>query len=203
MHLALGARLVRKRVLDPTDLLHAIMHFHGAGHVNYAAALLMNGLRTVLEKGELGDAQLLLLVWGDMPVPSQVSITLQIFLRAHQIEVRSRYAYDVDFAVSDLERLVNAVSDEESWALISIVAVAGTSLTHLRPILANRILLRVAQLWRTWRRPDGQPLLSTEGLEPEELLWMPVLHLQTRDQVVNWLDTIRQLSPDGRENCRI
>ena len=82
VHLALGARLVRKRVLDPTDLLHAIMHFHGAGHVNYAAALLMNGLRTVLEKGELGDTQLLLLVWGDMPVPSPSSTRDQSY-RGH------------------------------------------------------------------------------------------------------------------------
>ncbi len=193
VHLALGSRIVRERVLGPWDAARAICHFVGAEQHNYAALLLLQGLRAVLEKGELGEATVLLMMWGSGPIPAEVTPVVQVFLRAHQIEARARFGLSVDVAVSDLDRLMGILPGEETWALLSIVAIAGRTFSQLNPALANRAFLRVIRSWRMWRGPDGQPLLPPEDFEPEPLLWMTVEGLRTREHIRDWLDTVRQL----------
>ena len=200
VHVAVGTRIVRQQVLDPWQAARAIRHFYAGGKANYAAWLLLRGLDAILEEGELGDATILLMIWGSSPIPTDVQPSLQVFLRAHQIEARSRFGLSTDFVLADLNRLVERLTEQESWALASIVAVAGRTISRLNPFFANRVCLRLIRSRTKWRTPDGKRLRlpPPEGHYPEAVLWLTIEALDTREELADWVNSVRQLDSGSR-----
>lgn len=197
-HFTLGTRILRRRVLDPFEGVQAILHFVGAEQHDRAAFILLQALQSILRAGEVGDASTLLMLWANTPIAREVTCSLRVLLRAYQIEARSRHGLSVYFALSDLKQLVTTLPEEETWALLGIIAVAGRTVSELDPTFANRIASETIRTWSKWRGPDGEALPLPEGFDPVDLLWMTARALTTNEHIRDWLSAVRQLSDESR-----
>lgn len=193
-HNVLGSRIVAQQSMTPPQLIEAMMHFHQAAKFDRAGALFAFALAELTKL----DTQIpdfgLLSVWADQPLPADMSLGLRLHIRGLQIAARRHRGVGIEaLLVSDLDTLVAQATEQEAWAVISIVVSTTSIVDPTRSLFYLRTALRLAP---HGRMPDGEPLMLPKELTFEDLIWAQVPLLETTDHLDDWIQTLEQMTPE-------
>ena len=198
IHLALAHGVMEKRRLGPFQAAQAITHFIAAGDANSAALVVLIASQGMLRMTKVVDPFGIASVWAHMPMPATISLEKQIYLRAHQVILRRRLAYDEQYERADLERLITESESNNDCQLVIVGAGAmlATYLGDHDPELAIRSFVTSIKASRrvapdTSRDPE---LGLHNGLLM--LLWAIPAWIQSDAQYQQWFDALLDLTPE-------
>ncbi|HET8587690.1 MAG TPA: hypothetical protein VFM74_07435 [Candidatus Limnocylindria bacterium] len=192
-HRVLGDRIVKRRQLDPLEILRAIGHFHQAEEFDIAGVLFAQALSVLHHQPASVPDWGVLSWWDTIPLPSGMSLGIQLYIRALQIVVRRDRGLPTAHLVADVDQLVERATETEAWALLAVAAFAGVDAAH-----ASRYLRRALLLFPHARLADGRPFVLPAELHPAQLLWLQIPEIATESDLADWLDTVEQLAPAER-----
>ena len=195
----LGQRIIKRQTISPWELMSAINHYASAELYDNSVLLLINGLGSLIETGDIGEGKILLHLWDSTPIPSAVSPGLQLILRAHQIQARGIINLPIDHLLSMLQHLLNDLPNEEGWALLCVATLSGEALVRAAPGLYNRVLLHAYNTSPEWRLPDGKQITLPDGMHLASLFWYPIGMLFELESIIDWINTVKELDPDARD----
>lgn len=207
-HLVLGDLIVSKRQLNSTDIHHTILHFLGAEDFNRAGLMLIQALQELQSIDILVDHGGLLLLWGSLPLPEQMDLSIQIILRGFQIPLRHKYNLSISYLVRDLDSLLEQASKKEALSIIGAVMNTNKVFSQTDPILANKYF-NVALSYLPYAREIGQNLpipgdrifADLDELPLEILIWMNIQCITTIDHLQDWMDTVEKLTDRQRQRA--
>ena len=207
-HLVLGDLIVSKRQLNSKDIHHAILHFLGAEDFNRAGLMLIPALQELQSIDILVDHGGLLLLWGSLPLPEQMDLSIRIILRGFQIPLRHKYNLSISYLVRDLDSLLEQASKKEALSIIGAVMNTNKVFSQTDPILANKYF-NVALSYLPYAREIGQNLpipgdrifADLDELPLEILIWMNIQCLTTIDHLQDWIDTVEKLTDRQRQRA--
>jgi len=207
-HRVLARQILREERLNTTQLTNAITYL-AIGHEYEEAVLLLiwslAHIYTSLQEGEITKRQarqtgLLRLFWGT-PVPDSVSLNNQLLLRAYQIHIGPDTDSDISYAVAALSPLISLAGDSEATELL---AAAFLAVPHLAPRdfeTSCRCLVKTVGVFPQAKLPDGHPLQLPPGFTPGSFLWLNLAGIQSKVEVLRWLEMLGQVSAEVRDQA--
>jgi tetratricopeptide (TPR) repeat protein len=201
VHYILAVRILARKSLAPMEVFTCVHHLTMAGDMTYAVIVVIQILAAFIEldkpvKDEFGFARM----WSLGPVPSDVDINLQLYLRAMQIVALDNQGRNVLPMVERLDALIAEVRGK-GWGVAIATSMLAVHLALGEPILANKYLLEALGSFADARLLDGSPLPS--GDYPLEIiLWMSAYSSKSDADVDSWLATILRFTPAQVETLK-
>lgn len=199
-HLTIGERIVQQSQFNQYKAFNAIYHFARAEAFNKAGALLLLALNKLEdEKTQVDDGGLLAL-WSTQPLPERMDLRIRLTIRSLQISIRSNYGQDTDYLISDLDRLLEQASAQEAAVIVALVTrLISKCVDKLSVIRINSYFLMAIHLLSQARLPDGSQLSFPEEVPFESLIWAISRAIQNAQELLDWIHTLEQLTPEQRE----
>lgn len=97
-------RLIHKHTIDTIDMYYAILLLCNAGEHERAGYLYATCLQKCIEIKDLDPSQVfyLIMLWRDMPLPKEMSLTIKILIRILQIQLADMTNVDCSYELKDL-----------------------------------------------------------------------------------------------------
>ena len=200
-HLELGVRVVRQGRIDPFDILQAMIYFGHAEAFDLAGTLLIRFYSEMYRLDEPVEDLGLLFFWVDRPLPTQMDLGIRLCLRGLHIGVLYKFSKKVSFLIEDLASLIERASDNEAWALLSVLVSANQALVQNNLQLANHLYLNSVRLVPHMRKPDGSKLVIPDEIPTEQLIWFNVAGITTANHLHDWVSTVKQLTKEQRQRA--
>jgi hypothetical protein len=200
-HLELGTRIVRKGKIDPFDVLQAMVHLSHAEAFDLAGTLLILFYSEIYKLDDPVEDWGLLSFWADRPLPNQMDLGIRLCLRGLHIGVLHKFGKETTFLIEDLASLVEQVSENESWAILSVLVFANQAIARSNPQLANHLYLNTVRLVPHMRKPDGSELIIPDEMHPEQLIWPNAVGITTVKHLHDWISTVEQLTATQRQRA--
>ncbi|MBN3906558.1 MAG: 5'-methylthioadenosine/S-adenosylhomocysteine nucleosidase [Nostoc sp. NMS1] len=198
-HLWLGDQIVQEHQLNQIDVLQAFTHFCKAEAFNRAGTILLLALGKISQTKDWVDPELLILaIWIDVPLPTEMDLNIRILLRGLQIIVNHKHGKDISYIVQDLNMLLQQATENEAFSVVGSAMYAIMALSQNTPILANHYLLTSLRFLPQAHLPDGSELILPKEAQPEQLIWMTAMGVTTIESLHDWVETVKQLSISQR-----
>jgi hypothetical protein len=190
--------ILRKEAIDQYEGTNAICHLMGAEQYDRAGFVLIRGLQAILASEYPAPSSPLLMLWANLPLPSSMSILLQIMLRGLQVAARANAAQDYSYVASDLKQLLGLVNDDLGrYSAMGACGYAAIYLWKAEPQLA----LEFTAISLAYER--SVPSLVGEISKPEytiaEYLWLLAARLKTVSGIDSWFGVADELDTHQRE----
>lgn len=198
-HLWLGDQIVRKHQLTQLDILQAFNHFCSAEEFNRAGTILILGLGEI-SRVEVQADEWLSAIWTNIPLPNQMDLSTRIVLRGLQVTVNYKNKKDISYISQDLDTFIQQATGKEAFAVVGAAMYMCMTFAQSNPVLANRYLLTSLQSLPQARLPDGSKLILPKEAQPEQLIWMTSIGINTIDHLNDWIKIVKQLTVNQRNH---
>jgi hypothetical protein len=201
IHLSLASSIFRKGHLGPQDVFQTINHYLSADEHNQAARTLIWALSAMSNQDVDSDPWGMSTYWSELPLPSQIDLSLRIHLRAMQAVVGAQLKRPIEFVLNDLDGLLESGQDSEATAIAHATIVAGPLFYDAGFSRAMRYLIRALSVAPDDVLPDGTRLAYPAGSSTAALIWTTVRMLQTSDDLGHWFDGVEQFTPSQLDSA--
>lgn len=123
-------RLIRKHTIDTLDMNYAILLLCNAGEYERAGYFYATCLQKCIEIKNLDSSQVfyLTMLWRDMPLPKEMSLTTKTLIRILQIQLANMTNVDCSYALKDLfDFIKNLPTSSPLKSTASCFAIANLS----------------------------------------------------------------------------
>jgi tetratricopeptide (TPR) repeat protein len=203
VHALLGAIVLRRKTLTPMDVVTCVFHFQQAELPDQAAVVLMQALLKLTELDyEVPDESLVSAIWNNGPLPDALNINLRLSLRALQIAFADKRGQEFSVLLDDLERLIREANElpEAQVGIFMAVGLLAMRFARKHPSVANRFLITTLRTAPKAVLPDGSRPPSPPGMTLESLLWATASATDSDEDVFDWLETLKKLTPEELTN---
>lgn len=199
-HLALGERIVQQSEFNQYKAFNAIHYFYYAESFNRAGALLLLALNELEDRKTGIDDGGLLGLWSTQHLPERMDLGIRLTIRSLQISIRSNYGKDINYLISDLDRLLALATAQESGIIVALVTrLISKCVEQVGVIRINRYFLIAIHFLAEARLPNGNELFFPEEVPFESLIWAISRAIQSAEELLDWIHTLEQFSPEQRE----
>jgi hypothetical protein len=199
VHALLGALLLKRRTRTPMDIVRCVLHFQQADLLDQAALVLVRALMKLTEiNHEVPNESLISSIWTGGPLPEAIDINIRLHLRALQIGFADKRGQDFSILLVDLDKLMTQ-AELNPDAQVGVFAAAGSITIRFArkyPLIANRYLLSMLKSGPQAVLRDGTRLSVPPTMAIESLLWATANATSTDEEISNWLDTVKRLTPE-------
>jgi hypothetical protein len=199
VHASLGALVLKRKTRTPMDIVTCVLHFQQADLLDQAAAVLVHALMKLTEiNREIPNESLISSIWTSGPLPDSIDLNMRLHLRALQVGFADKRGQDFSYLLADLDKLM-AQAQANPDAQIGVFAASGSIAIRFGrkyPSIANRYLLAMLGSASKAILPDGTKLPSAYPVSLESLLWATGSATTSDDDIIDWLDTLRHLTPE-------
>jgi hypothetical protein len=191
----LADQITQKASLTIVDVLRALEYFRHAGNGQRAAALLCWSLHATYSAGDQQAARLLLS--RSAATTSGVLLGPKMLLFAAKIMTCDWLGEPTQGAGEQLLELLNSGTEQET----SVVTAAAITAAYARKTLGLQVRCRLLRVGLrnvdSAKLPDGTSFTSSLKQPLEDLLWLQAGEIRSTDDAMEWLATLRSLSPDS------
>jgi hypothetical protein len=103
---------------------------------------------------------------------------------------------ETTYLVQDLQRLMAQASEQEAWAIVGVVVTVPQAVSNIHHAL--QLVLRAGPVFAF---PNGVSTTIPPSLEVEQLIWVTGFWVKGADDLLQWMDTVEQLSVHQRQNA--
>ncbi|QAT87746.1 hypothetical protein EJ065_6217 [Corallococcus coralloides] len=195
---SLAESILARGTISPTDVDRCIAYFAAAELAERAATLLLAGLSMIIKHKSSSSWRhsAWLSYWADSPLPAKMSLDAKIVFRGIQTQARELYSLPIDFALKDLDVLLESAGPREREAVI-IACTSAVSVDVSSPPERNFKYSKTAlQAWQS-SLPMGDP--AARGTLPPQVewaLWVMATSVRSISNLENWIDMFEALSPE-------
>lgn len=192
---SLGKCILDKRKLNQFDASKAVTYFASAKSFNEAGFVLTLVLNEALNNPKLYFGWGFNLYWYSTPLPKEMDLLLQMYIRTFQILLNKQENNDITYLITDLENICSLASKRginvgPAYLLLSSHYSTINSQKALKYLMSGNDQQKVLL----------QDLGSNDALNLhknfEVIIWGGVLDINSIEGVDNWLDTISKLSEE-------
>lgn len=186
------AELITGRGAMSIDQGHrAILYNMEAGESGRATTLYVLLLLQALKWKRAKQVVPYISLWRETVLPADLSVGHRLFVRAYQLAAFSKYEFQTEFVVHDIDNLLDQATGRDGWG---ILALAVQNLGRFRTKDPARVLhyVRRALELPAIHGADGSEIVFEEIWLPD-MLWMLVTDLRTPALLHAWLDAIEAL----------
>jgi hypothetical protein len=200
-HLTLGERIAHAE-LNQHKAFNAIFHFTQAGAFDKAGNLLLYALVRLEESEARLDDGGILLCWSQQHLPEEMSLGIRLLIRSFQISVSVKRSNSVTYLLSDLDRLLEQVGEQESGIVVSLVAILISKCPKQVGFLRlNYYFCLALRFSSTARLPNGSELSLPSEVPFESLIWVASNSIQSTTDLEAWIDILENLSVEQQERA--
>jgi hypothetical protein len=197
VHLTVVDWVFAPKKVNQFGVCEAVTHLMQADEFNSAAQVLIQALYSLKEAGPKADAGLILALWKDLPLPSEMDLGLRIVLRGLQASVLIQRSESYVWAIDDLRILIRQPSTNfEYIGTFAACFLVAMQLLDARPIealpfigLATRHQFEVA---------DRQILEELPDHSIVEMFWSAAMHINDREGLEKWVAEVDRLLHEQR-----
>ena len=202
VHFVLGRNILRRKVLQPVDVLTCVNHFTLSGEMNQAYVVLIQALAELSMQDEpLDEGFGLIQFWTTFPLPPGGDLNLQLYLKALQVVVADRLGGQIDRLVSQLDALIDE-SGSKGWGVAMAAGHVAIHMARKNAALANRFLVPAVNQFNLSEFPTGGVEMPRPGYPLEGILWVTAVSSHSDEDVFSWLDAISQFTPEQIETLK-
>lgn len=199
VHFILGQNLLKRKIIQPADVLTCVNHFALSGSVNHAYIVLIQALSQISIQDEpLDDDFGVIQFWRTYPLPPGGDLNLQLYLKALQVAVADRQSAQVDRLVAELDSLMNQ-SGGKGWGVAMAAGHVAIHMARKNAALANRFLIPAIDQFNTSVFPIGGLEMPRPEYPLEGVLWMTAVSSRSDEDVNSWLETVSQYTSEQME----
>lgn len=202
VHFVLGLNLLKRKVLEPTDVLTCVNHFILSESVNHAYIVLIQALAELsLQDEPLDEGFGVVQFWTTYPLPAEGDLNLQLYLKALQVVVTDRQGVQIDRLVSQLDSLMNQAG-LKGWGVAMAAGHVAIHMARRNAALANRFLIPAINEFNLSSFPTGALEMPRPQYPLEGVLWMTAVSSRSDEDVYSWLEAVSQYSPEQLETLK-
>jgi tetratricopeptide (TPR) repeat protein len=204
VHASLGGIFLKQKTLTPMDVVTCVFHFQQADLPNQAAIVLIHALLTLTELDyEIPDESLISTIWNSAPLPEALHINIQLSLRALQIAFADKRGQEFSLPLEDLDRLIREAQalPEAQAGIFMAAGLLAIRLARKYPSIANRYLVMTLRSAPQAVLPDGSRPSIPPGMTLESLLWVTASATNSDEDVLDWIETLKQLTNEEISKC--
>ena len=112
VHARVARWILDRKSLDQAQTVLAISHLIGSEEHSLAGVVLLKVLQAALKVYASPDGIPVLQAWIDLPLPSQMGISVRLLIRGLQIAIVARAGENADFLEQDLKMLIGEANDD-------------------------------------------------------------------------------------------
>ncbi len=197
-HEVLAESLLHKGRVSPGEVGEAIVYLLGAERFKRAGWLFLQALMDINRQPRLVHDMGLLAFWTEeaTPLPPQIDLGCRLYIRAQQILAWQKRGRETTYLVHDLRWLMTQASEQEAWAIVGILITAPQALANVHH--AFQLVLHAGPLFAS---PEGASPTLQPPLEVEPFIWVTGFQVKRADELLDWLETIEQLSVHQRRRA--
>ncbi len=199
----LGESLMQ-RCCNQYDTSKIILYFVRAEDFERAGTILLISLKYFLEQNIyqiINDAGILS-YWIDIPLPNQMSLGLQLCIRAFQISVKYRLGKTTEYEVKDLDDLIKQTSiDDAPFLAITTVTLIIYCLDLIEFKRINYYLQCTLLFLPQATLPDDPKVECMSESNFEDLIWMIAIKIETIEDLYDWMITVSHLTHKQRNQA--
>jgi tetratricopeptide (TPR) repeat protein len=188
-HAVLARRLVGRERINSLEFLQAFTHFTIAGESKMAAILLLRALANYNRSPSPNPDRIILSLWVDTPLPSDLEPSLLMQVRAAQIRARKTAGLDTTSLEREFDALLGAATDGDAWAVFSATMLLLGNISKENVKDSVRYVRLALATWpgadREWRARGlpGAPVAIGS------LVWL-ALPNRSLGELREWLDLV-------------
>ncbi|HWY59759.1 MAG TPA: hypothetical protein VNZ03_35175 [Terriglobales bacterium] len=195
VHFVLGQNLLKRKVLQPVDVLTCVNHFTLSGSVNHAYIVLIQALAQLsIQDGPLDEGFGFIQFWTTYPLPPEGDSNLQLYLKALQLVVADRQGTQTDRLIEQLDALMNK-SSMKGWGVAIAAGHVAIHMARKNAALANRFLIPAINQFNLSEFPTGGLEMPRREYPLEGVLWMTAFSSRSDEDVHSWLAALSQFTP--------
>lgn len=192
---SLGKSILDKRKLNQFDANKAVIYFVSAKSFNEAGFVLTLVLNEALKNPKLYFEWGFNLYWYSTPLPKEMDLLLQMYIRTLQILLNKQENNDITYLIAELENICSLASKRginvgSGYLLLS---------SHYSTINSQKAL-KYLMSGNDQENVLFQDLGSNDALNLhknfEAIIWGGVLDINSIEGVENWLETISKLTEE-------
>jgi len=193
---ALANLIAQKHVINHEDGSRAIDYNLQAGEVRRASFLYVLSLVAALKHKPTGQIAQGIDRWRMAPLPDQLTVGEQLFVRGYQLAAFSKYELDIGLVVKDIDALLPQARQADSWGILALAVQNLGRFAAQDPQRALRYV-RLLITFPVVYGPHGEEL-RFDRLHFPDMLWMFVPYLRTSDLLSDWLHAVESMSEEAR-----
>ncbi len=201
INFTLGKKILDRRKLNQFDASKAISYFVAAKSFNDAGFVLTLVLNEALKLPELYFEWGINLYWYSTPLPQEMDLFLQMYIRVLQVLLNQQEKKDVTFLISDLENISEIASKKginvgSAHLLLSNYFATKDSKKSLHYLMSGN-----DQYNALFKEYGETPKLNLRE-NFEAMIWGAIINIETIDEVNNWFATVKTLTKEQIESLR-
>ena len=201
-HGALAQNIVGRGRLDQFDTASLLHHLTKAEEWERTGGILAHALQTLwsqnYEKRPSNDAGLTLM-WSGMPLPSQISLALRLFVRAYHVGFAAKWNEDLSFGARDLMELIAQATPEEAWVMPVVLSVAVDAMAEFDfPLYCRVVGAALQHATAPLLLPNGELLPIPDDYPLEGFLWVKAQCIRSAADLSAWLGIIETIPLKSR-----
>jgi hypothetical protein len=194
VHEVLGLSIVRKGKLDPFDVITGFSHFVRAHQHERAAVLIVLALSSLARlEDPIGDDWMLSSIWAGKPLPDDISLGVQLYLRCQQVIVRGRLGKNIRYELDDFDSILSRMKADGAFGIVGGCICLAIHFARQEPARANRYLLRGIKALPAFRFSDGTLPEIPERARPESLFFITGLAVRSEADLSDWISSVEGL----------
>jgi hypothetical protein len=196
VNLALGKSILEKKKINQLEASKAIVYFSAAKDFNNAGFVLILILNEALSNPTVYFDSEFYFYWADTKLPEGMDLYLQLNIRFLQILLFERQKKSNDFLVSDLE-ILYAVSSKKGINLAPAASLLCTIFAINNKEKANYYFTESIKEFDKLKKENKTLEIDVSKFSPELVVWASAFKLKSREELLNWLNTVALLN-DGQ-----
>ncbi len=194
VNLAMATTIMKRKSLSPPEIMRAIIHFSGAEEFNDAGLVLIRVLNE-LDRLEINsDEWSFTSLWYGMELPPKMHIKTKLCLRVLQVKCCLRIGKDINILLEDFDNLLKDYNNE----YIAIYMAVVLSLKNTQK--ANEYFLKSVNSLNGLKILNNTDKELPEELNLESIIWITGSSINSTEDVLNWINTLKQLSTKQLES---
>jgi hypothetical protein len=197
VHLAAVDWVFAPKKVNQLGVCEAVTHLMLAEKFNNAAQVLIQALYALKEAGPNVDPGLILALWKDLPLPSEMDLGLRIVLRGLQASVLIQRGESYEWAINDLHSLIRQPStDFEYIGTFASCALVAMQLLDKRP--SDALPFIGVATCRQFEITERKIMRDLPECSIVEMFWGAAMRINDREGVDKWVREVDQVSREQR-----
>jgi|GEM_PF-2222704 len=197
VNLALGKSILEKKKINQFEAKKAIGYFSAAKDFNNSGFVLILILNEALSNPAIYFDLEFHFYWADTKLPEEMDLYLRLNIRFLQILLCERQKKPNDFLINDLENLYS-IASKKGINLAPAASLLCTIFAFNNKEKANYYFTESIKEFDKLKKENKTLEIDVTKFSPELVVWASAFKLKSREELLNWLDTVEVLSEAQR-----